>query len=92
MENRSLLNIPEEAKSHEFKEMERKLFTEEKTAPATGEILINEAEFDAAKDKVVDDMMNDPKLEGMAKLLIPMTGITFAAKMKEILFHENKEG
>ena len=24
MENRSLLNIPEEAKSHEFKEMERK--------------------------------------------------------------------
>lgn len=91
MENRSLSNIPEEAKSKEFKEIENgfynqcgvpaETFTEEKTAPATGEILINEAEFDAAKDKVLDDMMKDPELEG----------ISFAVKMKKILFHENKE-
>lgn len=95
------LNIPEEAKSREFKEIENgyynqvgvpaETFTEEKTVPATGEILINKAEFDAAKEKVMGDMMNDPDLDGMAKLLIPITGVTFAEKMKKILFPENKE-
>lgn len=95
------LNIPEEAKSREFKEIENgyynqvgapaETFTEEKTAPATGEILINKAEFEAAAEKVMDDMIKNPKLEGMAKLLIPMTGHMFADEMKKILFPENKE-
>lgn len=70
---------------------ERTMFTEEKTAPATGEILINKSEFDAAMKKVMEDMCNDPKIDGIAKMLIPLTGMTFAAKMKEILFPENKE-
>lgn len=95
------LNIPEEAKSKEFKEIENRFFnkceasgetfTEEKTAPATGEILINKAEFDAAMKKVAEDVTNDPKVEGMAKLIMPLTGMTFACKMADILFPENKE-
>ncbi len=66
-------------------------FTEEKTAPATGEILVNKAEFDAAMKKVAEDMTNDPKIEGMVKMLLPLTGMTFASKMADILFAENKE-
>ena len=59
---------------------------------ATGEVMINEAEFDAAREKVMEELMNDPKIDGMAKLLVPMTGVMFATKMKEILFPEkNKE-
>lgn len=67
------------------------IYAEEKTAPATGEILINKAEFDAAMKKVAEEMTNDPKIEGMGKMLIPLTGMTFAAKMADILFAENKE-
>lgn len=47
---------------------------------------ISKAEFKEAQEKVMKDMMNDPDLDGMAKLLIPMTGVTFATKMAAILF------
>ena len=60
-------------------------FTEEKTGAATGEILINKAEFDAAMKKVAEDMTNDPKIEGMAKMILPLSEMTFAAKMADIL-------
>lgn len=53
---------------------------------------IDKAEFDAAKETILKEMMNDPDLDGMAKLLVPMTGVTFATKMEKILFpEENKE-
>ena len=52
---------------------------------------INEEEFNEAMHKVMDEMMNDPDLDGMAKLLVPMTGVSFATKMKKILFPEDKE-
>ena len=92
------MSIPEEAKSKEFKEIENNYYNsidknlqKEKTAPATGEILIDEKEFDVAKDKVINEMINDPEHEGIAKLIITMTGVIFATKMKEILFGKNKE-
>lgn len=42
---------------------------------------ISKVEFDEAVKQV-----NDPDIEGMGKLLIPMTGVLFATKVKEILF------
>ena len=52
---------------------------------------ISKAEFNEAMKKVMDDMMNDPDLDGMAKLLVPMTGVSFATKMEKILFPEEKK-
>ena len=34
----------------------------------------------------IRDRVNDPNIEGMGKLLIPMMGMLFATKVKEILF------
>lgn len=47
---------------------------------------ITRKEFQAAVAAAVDDIVNDPKTEGMAKFMIPLTGMTFAAKLEEILF------
>lgn len=85
------LNIPEEAKSKEFKEIENNYYKQVEKENVPCEILINKAKFDAAMKKVVEDMADDPRLEGMSKMLMPLTGMTFAAKMAEILFPENKE-
>ena len=53
---------------------------------------ISEAEFDAAVDQIMKKMIDEPKLEGMARLLVSMTGHMFTSEMKEILFpKENKE-
>ena len=53
---------------------------------------ISELEFDGAMQQVTKEMVEDPKLEGIAKLMIPLTGSMFADKMKKILFpKENKE-
>ena len=85
------LNIPEEAKSKEFKEIENNYYKQVEKENVPCEILINKAEFDAAMKKVAEDLTNDPKLEGMSKLLMPLTGMTFAAKMAEILFPNTTE-
>ncbi len=85
------LNIPEEAKSKEFKELENNYYKQVEKENVPCEILINKANFDAAMKKVAEDMANDPRLEGMSKMLMPLTGMTFAAKMADILFAENKE-
>lgn len=66
-------------------------FTTEKIGEATGEVLINETEFEAAKEHVMKEMMDDPGLGGIQKLLIPLTGVAFANKMGEILFSNKEE-
>lgn len=56
--------------------------------------MVTAEEFDAAVKQVIHDQVSDPKLEGLGKLLIPMTGAIFAKEVKEILFgktEENKE-
>ena len=85
------LNIPEETKTKEFKELENNYYKQVEKENAPCEIHINKAEFDAAMKKVAEDMANDPRLEGMSKMLMPLTGMTFASKMADILFTENKE-
>lgn len=68
-------------------------FTEKKTAEATGEKLIDRAELRKAVKEVMCKQMNEPELEGMAKLLVPMIGTTFACEIEEILFgKKDQEG
>lgn len=56
--------------------------------------MVTVEEFDAAVQQVIHNQVSDPKLEGLGKLLILMTGAIFAKEVKEILFgktEENKE-
>lgn len=52
---------------------------------------ITREEFDDAIKKTMESMMEDENIEGMAKMMIPLTGMIFAKKMEDILFGENKE-
>ena len=52
---------------------------------------ISKAEFDAAVNQVMNNLLEDPRLEGELKLMIPLTGMTFAGEMGKILFSEDKE-
>lgn len=40
--------------------------------------------------QAIHEQVNDPNIEGMGKLLIPMTGMLFATKVKEILFGKER--
>ena len=56
--------------------------------------MVTAEEFDAAVKQVIHEQVNDPKLDGMGKLLIPLTGTIFASDVRKILFgttEENKE-
>ena len=44
-----------------------------------------------AVKQVIHDQVSDPKLDGMGKLLIPLTGAIFAKDVKKILFGETEE-
>lgn len=67
-------------------------FTEEKSAEATGEILINEAEFDEAVIKALDEIRNNEQFKGGSAFVISLTGISFASHMKKFLFeNQGKE-
>lgn len=52
---------------------------------------ITKKEFDEAVAQVMADMAADDDFEGMAKLMVPLTGAMFASKMSAILFKDNKE-
>ena len=52
---------------------------------------ISAEEFDAAVEKVIADMLKDEHIEGMSRLVIPLTGTLFASKMRTVLFGEDKE-
>lgn len=62
------------------------VYTEEKAAEATNEILINEAEFDAAVFKAAEEVKEDSKLPESSAFVILMTGTSFANHMKKFLF------
>lgn len=53
--------------------------------------MVTAEEFDAAVQQVIHNQVSDPKLEGLGKLLIPMTGAIFAKEVKEILFGKTEE-
>lgn len=56
--------------------------------------MVTAEEFDAAVKQVIHDQVSDPKLNGMGKLLIPLTGTIFTSNVRKILFgttEENKE-
>lgn len=52
--------------------------------------MVTAEEFDAAVKQVIHDQASDPKLDGMRKLLIPLTGAIFAKDVKKILFGGNR--
>lgn len=50
-------------------------------------ITITKEQYDDAVRETMKDILNDPRIEGgMSKLLIPLTGMTFAGQMREKLF------
>jgi hypothetical protein len=50
-------------------------------------ITITKEQFANAVVETMTDIMNDPRIEGgVSKLLIPLTGATFAGQMREKLF------
>lgn len=51
-------------------------------------ITISRSEYKEAVMKVISNEVNDPKLEGMGKLLIPMVGMIFAEKIGDLLFKD----
>lgn len=51
---------------------------------------ITKDEFDKAVAAVSEKMVNNDKLEGMARFLVPMTGTMFAKDMRDILFPEDE--
>lgn len=53
--------------------------------------MVTVEEFDAAVKQAIHDQVSDPKLDGMGKLLIPLTGAIFAKDVKKILFGETEE-
>lgn len=53
--------------------------------------MVTAEEFDAAVKQAIHDQVSDPKLDGMGKLLIPLTGAIFAKDVKKILFGETEE-
>lgn len=52
---------------------------------------ITREEFNQAVKAVIAEWVNDPDLEGIDKLLIPMTGAAFASKVREILFGKEND-
>ena len=68
-----------------------KPFENEKTAEATNEILINEAEFDAAFFKAVAEVMGESELIGRSGFEVMMTGTLFVCHMKKFLFGKEEE-
>lgn len=48
-------------------------------------------EFNQAVKAVIAEWVNDPDLEGIEKLLIPMTGAAFASKVRKILFEKEND-
>ena len=68
-----------------------KPFENEKTAEATNEILINEAEFDAAVLKAAEEVKEDNKLTESSAFVILRTVTSFASHMKKFLFGKEKE-
>lgn len=65
--------------------------SETKKVEEATEKKITKKQFEKALDQVITEQMNDPDLQnkGMASFIIPMLTMTFASKMKRILFEED---
>lgn len=64
------------------------VYRSENTQEATGEILINKEEFDAAVVKAMDKLGKDSRMKGMSGFILMMAGTSFASDMRRILFGE----
>lgn len=51
---------------------------------------ISADEFDEAVKTVMEQLVCDEDFKGEMKLIVPMMGITFASKMRNILFEDKK--
>lgn len=51
---------------------------------------ITAEKFDDAVKQAMEEMVDDPEIEGVAKLIIPLTGMIFAQHVRKILFGEEK--
>jgi hypothetical protein len=52
---------------------------------------ISKEEFDEAVKTVMEEMVKDPDIDGMAKIMLPLSGTLFASKMSNILFKESED-
>lgn len=51
---------------------------------------ITAEKFDDAVKQAMEEIVDDPEIEGVAKLLIPLVGIAFTRYVRKILFGEEK--
>ena len=54
-------------------------------------ITISEADYEKAKEAVIQEMLDDERLTGEAKFLVPLTGSIFIKKMKTRLFEDKED-
>lgn len=59
---------------------------EETTQPKQEDKKISREEFRHATHEAAEKLIADPKIEGFAKMMIPLMGTVFACTMEEILF------
>ena len=52
--------------------------------------IITKEQFDEAVKGAIEAMFNDKRLEGESRFMTALAGTVFAAKVREILFEENK--
>ena len=53
-------------------------------------VVIDRDGFDRIVTEVIDQQMADPRLEGIAKLMVPMIGAAFASDIRKKLFGDDK--
>lgn len=54
-------------------------------------ITISEADYEKAKEAVIQEMWDDERLTGAARFLVPLTGNVFIKKMKTRLFEDKED-
>lgn len=53
-------------------------------------VMIDRDGFDRIVTEVIDQQMRDPRLEGIAKLMVPMIGAAFASDIRKKLFGDDQ--
>lgn len=57
----------------------------------TNVTILTAEQYDDAVHAVMRDMADDPDIEGMSKVLIPLTGLIFVKRVRDKLFGEPAE-
>lgn len=60
-------------------------------AKTDAKVFITREDFKEAIVRAMENIINDDKVEGMAKFAIPLAGNMFAREMETILFGEEEE-